>query len=565
MSLYGSIRLAANSLRANQIALQVIGQNIANAQTPGYIREELLLSPAPTQRYGGLLLGLGVQVKGVIQRIDHFLEHRLRMAVSDRASGELQEYALVQLEGLLNELGDTDLSTALTRFFSSISEILNQPESISVRNLAVLQGETLSLHIRRLADRVEELRSHLNERVIALADDINRLTERIRTLNIQIAEMEGGDASSSDAVGLRDQRLIALEELAQIIDIRVEEQLSGGVTVYCGGLFLVSEGVQRPVEVRFQSSGGSALAFIHLQETDSPLETTAGQLAGLLKARDEILGGFLENLNQFARTLIFEFNRQYSQGQGLQGYSSLISSNPVRSVQTRLDQAGLPFPVQNGSFRVMVHHPATGQTRTTVIPVRLLPGAGATTLEGLAQELDAIDGIAARVTLDGRLEIRSESPDLVFAFAEDSSGVLASLGLNTFFQGDSASNIAVSPVVKSSPATFASSLGGIGADTELAARLAALFETPLPDQGSASLAVLYDRLVGQVAENSSVARAMAEAARVFEQTLRSQKLAISGVNLDEEAVRLIAFQRAFQASARYIGTLAELFNLLVNL
>jgi flagellar hook-associated protein 1 FlgK len=193
-----------------------------------------------------------------------------------------------------------------------------------------------------------------------------------------------------------------------------------------------------------------------------------------------------------------------------------------------------------------------------MIRVDLLPGPASSTLESIAQALDAVDGISARSTLDGRLEIRSDSPDQTFAFADDTSGLLASLGLNTFFQGSSAFDIAVNPVVKASPATFASSLQGIGADTVLASRLAALFETPLSEQGSASL-------VGQVAENSSVARALAQGARVFEQTLRSQKLAISGVNLDEEAVRLIAFQRAFQASARYIATLSELFNLLVNI
>lgn len=565
MSLYGSIRLAANSLRATQIALHVIGQNIANAQTPGYVREELLLSPAPTQRYGGLLLGLGVQVKGVIQRIDHFLEHRLRAAVSDRAGGEVQEYALVQLEGLLNELGDTDLSTALTNFFASISEILNQPESISVRNLAVLQGQTLCLQIRRLAARVQELRDHLNERVRSLADDINRLTDQIRTLNIRIAEMEGGDASSSDAVGLRDQRLAALEELAQIIDIRVEEQQSGGVAVYCGGLYLVSEGVRRPVEVRFQSDGGSALAFIHLAETDSPLETTSGQLAGLIRARDEILGGFLRQLNEFTQALIYEFNRLYSQGQGLQGYSRLVSSYGARKTEVPLDQAGLPYPVRNGSFRLIVYNAETGQTQTTVIPVKLLGGPQDTTLRTLAEALNAVDGVSASVGLDGRLEIRADSPDQALAFAEDTSGILAALGLNTFFQGTSAFDVEVNPVVRAVPATFASSLSGIGRDTELAAKLAGFFETPLESHGGASLAVLYDRLVSQVAENSSVSRALADSARVFEQTLRSQKLAISGVNLDEEAVRLIAFQRSFQASARYIAALTELLEILANL
>ncbi|MEX0586963.1 MAG: flagellar basal body protein, partial [Pirellulales bacterium] len=113
MSLFSSIQLANNALRAQQIGLQVTGQNIANANTPGYIREEVVLTPARTQRVGSLNLGLGVQVSGVIQKIDRFLENRLRNASSDRAAGEVQQETFAQLEGLIGELGDTDLSTSL--------------------------------------------------------------------------------------------------------------------------------------------------------------------------------------------------------------------------------------------------------------------------------------------------------------------------------------------------------------------------------------------------------------------------------------------------------------------
>src|SRR5574340_527133 len=134
MSLFGSIRLAANTLRANDIALQVVGQNIANANTPGYIREEVILEPGPTQRMGNLLLGLGVDVAAVVQKIDLFLEERLRGSVSDRVDAETLQNAYLELEGIVGELSDTDLSTSLNLFFSSISEILNQPESVSVRN-----------------------------------------------------------------------------------------------------------------------------------------------------------------------------------------------------------------------------------------------------------------------------------------------------------------------------------------------------------------------------------------------------------------------------------------------
>ena len=88
MSLSSSISLAANTLQATQIGLQVVGQNIANANTPGYIREEVVLSPADTQQKGGLLLGLGVKVHAVVQKIDLYLEERLRSSISDRAGAE---------------------------------------------------------------------------------------------------------------------------------------------------------------------------------------------------------------------------------------------------------------------------------------------------------------------------------------------------------------------------------------------------------------------------------------------------------------------------------------------
>jgi flagellar hook-associated protein 1 FlgK len=137
MSLFSSIQLANNSLRANQIGLQVTGQNIANANTPGYIREEVVLSPAPTQRLGNVSLGLGVEVTGVIQKIDHYLEQRLRNATSERVAGAIEEQTYLELEVIYGELSDTDLSTAISDFFNSIQEIATQPESAPNRRIAV--------------------------------------------------------------------------------------------------------------------------------------------------------------------------------------------------------------------------------------------------------------------------------------------------------------------------------------------------------------------------------------------------------------------------------------------
>jgi len=573
MSLDSCIRIASNTLRADQIALQVVGQNIANANTPGYIREDVILTPAPTQRLGGLLLGLGVQVQAVVQKIDNFLEERLRGSVSQRASSEAQEDAYIQLEQMINELGDTDLSTSLSNFFASIDEILNQPESVSVRNLAVLEGATLAQDVNRLANRVTQVRSDLNDRVQDMADRINRLTEEIQTLNVRIAETEGGDISNSDAVGLRDQRLQALEDLATLINIRVEEQTSGGVTVYCGGDFLVYEGIRREVKAVDATDRGATVAEIRLAETDSPLEATAGELCGLTAARDQILGGFLDRLDEFAGILANEFNKVYSSGQGLSGYDELTSVSAVTDPNARLDEAGLAFAPTNGSFHVLVTNTQTGVTKNHTVNVDLLDlpsggslhEAGATTLNQLAAVLDAIDGLKAEVTGTGNLRIASESSDREFAFGEDTSGVLAALGLNTFFTGSTARDLGVNQVVREAPATFAASAGGIGVDTDVAVRLAAFMDRPIASQGDQTASVLYDRLMNETTQGSTVAQAVAEGARVFEETLRGQKSAVSGVSLDEEAIKLMAYQRSFQASARLIATLNDLLDILVSL
>jgi len=566
MTLFSSIQMAGNTLRANEIALQVVGQNIANANTPGYIREEVQLSPATVQRKGDLLLGLGVHVDAVVQKIDNFLEERLRGAVSDQASAEASEETYAQLEGLLGELSDTDLSTELNNFFASIAEILNQPESRSVRNLAVLQGVTLTQAVVRLAERAGDLRRDVNERIQNMAADINRLIEEIRVLNIRIAETEGGDVSESDAVGLRDQRLQALEDLAKLIDLRVVEQPSGEVTVYHQGDFLVFAGTSREVEVVLESDRGMTVADIQLKATAASLDPVSGELRGLLDARDEVLGGFLDDLDQFAQTLAFEFNKVYSGGQGLVGYTELTSENEVDDVDQPLNAAGLKFTPTNGTFQVLLHNTKTGLTRTTDIRVDLNGlNNNDTTLTDLAAALDAIDGITAQVTPQRGLTLQADSPDQEFAFAGDTSGVLAALGLNSFFTGSTARDLAVNSTVRNEPALFAASRDGIGRDTEVAVELAAFLDRPLQTQNGDSLGVLYDRLVGETTQGSSIARAVADGARTFEIALRGQKLAVSGVNLDEEAVKMIAYQRAYQASARFISALTELFEILVSL
>ncbi|MBX7074400.1 MAG: flagellar hook-associated protein FlgK [Pirellulales bacterium] len=565
MSLFSSIQLANNALKAQQIGLQVVGQNIANANTPGYIREEVKLAPAATQQYGGLLLGLGVQVVSVKQKIDLFLEQRLRNSTSDRARGEVKEQSYQQLEAMVNALGDNNLSTSLNNFFSSIAQVLNQPESVAARNLAALKGQTLAQDISSLSTRARQNRSDMNDRVTKMSDDINRLVEEVRSLNQRITQAEAGDSSKSDAVGLRDQRYKALTSLSELIDIRVDEQNSGAVNVYNGGSYLVFEALSRKVEVAQSTDRGLTISNLQFADSKAPIDASGGELSGLIESRDQIIGGFLDQLDDFAHTLAFEFNRVYSSGQGLKGFSELTSNNHVANTDAPLDAAGLSFTPVNGSFQVKVYNRQTKITQTTDIQVKLNGLDDDTSLTDLVAQINGINGLSASLTADKRLKIVSNASNQEFAFADDTSGALAALGVNVYFTGNSAISLGVDQGVLDDPARFAASTKGIGSDTDNATKLAAFLDRPLESKNNSTLADLYDKLAGDLTQASSVAKADADGFRVFEQTLVGHKNAVSGVSLDDEAVNMLAYQRVFQTSAKYIATLNELLGILVNL
>ncbi|MGC4003818.1 MAG: hypothetical protein QM811_12110 [Pirellulales bacterium] len=282
------------------------------------------------------------------------------------------------------------------------------------------------------------MRDDLNSRVQDGVDTANRLLEQIRGLNIKIANSEGGSISKSDAVGLRDQRNQAVNELAKLINIDVKEQDSGAISIYSGGDYLVIDGTARQLKTEALTDRGVSVLQPRVAETDFPLEFTGGEIAGLIAVRDSILGDFNDQIDQFAGALSNEFNKIFSSGQGLKGYTSLTSVNAVTDPDAELDAAGLKFPPTNGSFDVLIYNVNTKQTQTINVPVDLNGVNGDTTLRDLATRLDAISGLKASIGTGGNLVLASESSEQQFSFGNDTSGLLASLGVNTFFTGSTA-------------------------------------------------------------------------------------------------------------------------------
>ena len=565
MSLFGSLQLANNTLRAMQIGLQVVGQNISNVNTPGYIREQAVFSPGPVQKFGDLIIGLGVDVEGIVQKVDEFLVDRLRNARGERAGAEVIEQSYAQLERILNELSEADVSTLMTEFFGTVHDVLNQPDNAAIRSLATLKGQQLTDHINRLAGQVVNVHNETNERVSDIAGEINTLTEEIRTLNLRIGSVEAGELSDSDAGALRVQRLNALEKLATLVDIEVREQLSGGVNVTVGGQLLIFEGLRSEVEVEHESQDGLRRTTVQFADTNGELQLASGELRSIYEARDNVLAGFLGALDDFAHTFAFEFNKLHSQGQGLTGFDQLTSENVVGDATAALDAAGLPFTPVHGSLDVLVRNDTTGLQTTHTLLIDLDGLDSDLTLNDFAAQLSALPGLTATITAAGALDIQADSPDTQFAFAGDTSGLLAALGINSFFGGSTAGELKVSDLVALDPTKIATSRGGVGVDNLNAERLAGFLDQPLDSAQGATISEVYDQIVTELAHQSAVSSSVLEGLRTFEGTLESSVQANSGVSLDEEAIRMIALQRAYQATARYIQTISELLDVLMNI
>ena len=572
MSLFSSLQMAGNSLQAMQIGLHVVGNNIANANTPGYVRERAIFSPAPVQKLGNLTLGLGVEITGIVQNIDKFAEERLRDASGDRASAEVQEKAYRDLEVILDSLGDSNVSTKLTDFYNAIQLINQKPKEIAHRNLAISAGEELTKSVTSLQRRVSVEHEDLNKRVSQLTSEINTLSEEVRQLNLRIVRIEGGGASGSDAGGLRSQRGLALNRLAEIADVQINETETGVVNVTVGSQFLVFEGTRREVASENAGEAGEVDLRVVFAEDGDEIVLSGGELGGIFEARDSILGDFLSGLDDFVGALVYEFNKVYSQGQGAVGFTELTGTYRVDDPNAALNVAGLDFTPKNGEFNLLVRNKKEeeGGTASHTIDVDLLgTSGGVTTLSSLAASLNEIDAITAFVSIDNQLVIQSNSPsDLEFSFEKDSSGVLAALGINTFFTGATAGTLGVNKELTTGNtpgAKFAASLVGIQYDGTNALQMAGLQDKLLSDQAGQSISDIYEQIVDATTQGASTTASIAAGLRTFEGTLEADAQSISGVNLDEEAIDMIQLQRAYQASARYIGTLSELLDILVNL
>jgi flagellar hook-associated protein 1 FlgK len=315
-SLFDSLEIGRKSLDAQQAALQVTGNNIANVNTPGYHRQRAILEPTPPMPTGVGDLGTGVTVDQIISVRDQFLELRISSTIQNVATQDAIASYLRQVGTVFGS--QNRIQEDLNSFFNSFSTLASNPTSDPLRYGVVSAAQNLAASFRDAAQQLVDIQSQANAAAEQTVREINELTARIAELNTQIA---GSEADGNEAATLRDQRLLAINELAAAIDIHYYEANDGMITVSTvGGDPLVTAGFVSELRTQTQPPNGYVGIFTTTHEiTDS---IRGGRLGGLLEVRDRLIPNYQQQLDTLAEAVISQVNTVHAAGKDLQTPSS---------------------------------------------------------------------------------------------------------------------------------------------------------------------------------------------------------------------------------------------------
>jgi len=420
-----AFNIGIEGLLAAQAALDTVGHNLANANTPGYSRQSVLLSAGRTQQFSGRLVGTGVRAEQIVSVRDLLVDRRILSQRGLLGRLEAKSSGLSDIEALMGEPGAGSLSSTISGFFTGVSRLSANPGDPVLRQDALRAGTDMAERIRSLETGFQKLRKDADSRLGAQVKQVNTLTKDIATLNraIAAAELDGSQAS-----GLRDSRDETLRALSDIIDVAVVERQDGTFSVSTRGQILVSSTRNFELESSVNADGE---AILNVRGSDQTLKPTGGSLAAYLEQVNEVLPQQLAKLDALAKTLIHEVNKAHSTGVPANGpFRSLESTHALTDGDgdgsyddELLSQAGLPFPVKDGKLTVSITDKLTGDVETMQIEI----DAEETTVGDVVNALNAVSQLTAVVEGDGFLSLRA-AEGYGFDFAARSFPTTGSLG-----------------------------------------------------------------------------------------------------------------------------------------
>ena len=592
---FHTLSIGTSALLTARYGLDVTGQNLGNIDTPGFSRQRLNQAATKgwTSGLGNSIVGTGVWTVSVSRVANEHAEKQLRQATSsDEYYGNLKN-CYSNLQTFFNELSGNALSDSMTTFWDAMSDFSTHVENLAIRKTAVTEAEQMTQRFNNMYTMLTDYRKDVNEELKESVSQINRILGNIADLNKAIVTSELGGASNRVANDLRDQRGEAVKELYEYMDVDVVEEANGSFIVSMHGRNLVYYDQVKGVTTEKVKGHDGLMVDMPVFSSDSyPLKPLNGQLAAQVEMRDVIIKSYQDDVNDLAANFIWEFNRLYSQTRGLETFDSLTSLNAPVDPSVTLDKLTYndtirpgTFQIVNGNFQIIVHNRNDDKPTTVNIEVDLdgrnpnggepdtilwdpeNPEAANSLINRMQKALDEAVPGAFEVSIDRHYQvtIKSKHDDYGFCFGEDTSGVLAALGLNVLFTGHNAQSMGINQSLKENPSLLGGAYSFNKGDNDGISDLLDLREKAIGNLKEMTLEGHYQAVTGRLASEASKVSSMKLLACDVLTQMFNQRESLSGVNEDEEVSKMITYQRSFQSAAKFISIVDQMYETLINM
>lgn len=310
-----SLNIASRALTTNLAAMQVIGHNIANVNTDGYSRQNILLGTSGGQFLGNGYFGKGVEIEGVSRAYDSYLTREAQLTRSVSAGDEARYARLQQLESLF-PLGDQSLGVTLNNALNAWSAVATSPLDTTARTVVIARSEELTARLRDVTASLDETRLSSTLQVQEAVKSINSLAEQIAQVNQTIVQSQGTGRSPNDLLDQRDQLVSQLNQYVQTSTVPAAD---GSLTVFVGGSQPLVLGTRvSPMAAERNPVDGDKLD-IKIYQAGQPAEINAdflggGALKGLVRFVNEDLPESYNMLGRLALSMSEQVNAQHRLG-----------------------------------------------------------------------------------------------------------------------------------------------------------------------------------------------------------------------------------------------------------
>ncbi|NLK27007.1 MAG: flagellar hook-associated protein FlgK [Clostridiales bacterium] len=568
MSSMSSLYIGVSGLNVSQNALNTTAHNLANVDTKGFVRQQIVLADHSYVKWGethlsSLQKGLGVDFAVVRQVRDSFLDKAYRQEVGRQAFYEAQYDAIAEVEGLFGEMEGVSFQDTLNGFWISLQELAKEPDSIVARASFVESAVTFVERAENISYQLRDYQINLNIQIKDMVDRINEIGDEIKVLNSQIRFYESNGLENAN--DLRDQRNVLLDELGKLASISYREDQNGIVTVNLEGVAFVTEDMVFHMDTVSESDYSDMLkpvwpahknveVFKLDRVPSSENNTDLGYLKGLLLARGDKQANYLDIP---PARLIPEgqdptYDAEYKKA--VEEYNNHIAPSAIMNIQAQFDR--------------LIHGIVT-TINNIFCPNKEVTLADGTTALVLDKEKAPAckDGETQGIEFFKRksMDRYTDGPDGHKLYNGEVPGdpyTLYTVG-----------QIEINPLILQDYANIAlSNNDGTGDyDTDAVEELVTKWKSPFATLSPNSLteygfADYYNAFIAEMANRGAQFYSTSTNQATMVESIDNKRMQITGVSSDEELTNLIKFQHSYNAAARYITVVDQMLeHILTNL